>query len=184
MSRCTPCRRETGVIAGREVTLVLTVASSGLVVPYERLKPSGKFGDHPSGDHSTFADAAEKLRSLLDTAFTSSVLWSEASSTWYDRKVLSVSDNLESWDGLRKRKPFSKEKKVRAVIKVIRDALTHGNIFTFKDPIEAIIFISRNYNDENIVCDYSFIYVSSHDFRNSLKIGLSFSVNLRSHRNP
>jgi hypothetical protein len=62
---------------GREVTLTLMVASAGLVVPYERLKPDGGGGghiDHPSGDNKRFADAAAKLRSLLDAPFMSSCL--------------------------------------------------------------------------------------------------------------
>jgi len=159
---------------GCEVTLILMVASAGLVVPYERLKPDRGCGAHPSGDTKTFADAAEKLKSLLDEPFISSVLWSGPSSTWFHGKLVSLNGHPESWEGLQKRKPLSREKKVGTVVKIIRNALAHANICTFKDPIEAIIFINSNLNGDHQARDYSFIYVVPKDFQKFLENWFDF----------
>jgi hypothetical protein len=158
---------------GREVTLTLMVASAGLVVPYERLKPDGGFIDHPSGDNKTFADAAAKLKLLLKDPFMSSCLWNEASSTWHGGKLTSVAGDPDSWDGLRKRRPISKDKKVSTILEVIRKALAHGNILTLNNPIEAIIFIKANITC-NIVHNYSFLSVAPQEFRQFLENWFDF----------
>jgi hypothetical protein len=120
----------------REVTLTLMVASAGLIVPYERLKPGGRWGPHPSGDRNTFADAVAKLESLLGQPFMSSRLWTQTSSTWFSGKLESVTGDPDSWKGLQKSRPISKEKSVGTILSVIRNALAHGNIWTLRDPIE------------------------------------------------
>jgi hypothetical protein len=161
---------------GREVTLTLLVASAGFIVPYERL------GDHPSGDSTRFAEAAEKLRKLLDEPFVSSVLYNKTNSTWHDGKVVSVNDYPESWEGLQKRRPFSKDKKVGTTLNLLRNALAHGNIFTSgknRDLIEAIIFIKRNFNSDGVIRDYSFIYVAPQEFRDFLERWFDFLMGLR-----
>jgi hypothetical protein len=147
---------------GREVTLTIMVASAGFVVPYERLKP-----DHPSGDSKRFADAAEKLKSLLNQPFMSSVLSNKMNSTWYHGKVFSVNGDPDSWDGLLTRKPFSNDRKVSTTLTVIRNGLAHGNIFTFGNPIRAIILIKKNCNDIGVVRDYSFVFVAPPPRRSS-----------------
>jgi len=150
------------------------VASAGLVVPYERLKPDGRFGDHPSGDSKTFVDAAEKLKSLLDEPFMCSRLWNETSTTWHGGKLDSVTGDPDSWEGLQKRRPISKDKTVCTILKVIRNALGHGNIFTFRNPIEAIIFINANSNDDNVIHKYSFVSVAPREFRQFLENWFDF----------
>src|SRR5271166_3457918 len=160
---------------GREVTLAIMVASAGFVVPYERLTPG-----HPSEDSKRFVGAAEKLKSLLDQAFMSSVLSNKMSSAWYEGKVGSVNGDPDSWDGLQKRKPFSKEKRVRATLKVIRNGLAHGNIFTFGNPIQAIIFFEKkNFNEVGVVRDYSFVYVAPRDFCQFLENWFHFLNDVR-----
>ncbi len=159
---------------GREITLTLLVASAGLVVPYERLTPDSRWGDHPSGDRKTFAHAAGKLELLLSQPFMSSVLFNKMNSTWYEGKVDSVNCDVDSWGGLRKRKPFSKDKRVSTTLKVIRNGLTHGNIFTFGKSVQAIIFVSRNFNDIGVVRDFSFIYVAPQEFTQFLENWFDF----------
>lgn len=163
---------------GREVTLALMVASAGLVVPYERLKPDGGEIDHPSGDNKKFSAAAEKLRGLLAESFLSSAVWGAPVSTWHSGKLKSVTGDPDSWDGLRKRQPVQSEKTVRNVLRVIRNALAHGNIFTFRDPIEAIIFINANVNDRKDVRDYSFVFVAPTDFQIFLEKWFDFLAQL------
>ena len=146
---------------GREVTLSLMVASAGLIIPYERLKP-GEF-DHPSGDNINFSDAADQLRNLLKQRFLSSAVWNAPVSTWQSGILESVLGDPDSWDGLHNRVQLRADKKVKEIIGVIRNALAHGNIFTFNNPIDAIIFLSRvDYKD--VKKGYSFIYVSPGDF--------------------
>lgn len=150
---------------GREVTLALMVASAGLVVPYERLKPDRGEIDHPSGDNKKFSAAAEKLKVLLEEPFLSSRVWGEPVSTWHSGKLKSVIGDPDSWDGLSNRKPIQTDKTVGNVLRVIRNALAHGNIFTFQTPIEAIIFIKANVNDKREIRDYTFVFVAPADFQ-------------------
>jgi len=94
--------------------------------------------------------------------------------------VGSVNGDPDSWDGLQKRKPFSKEKKVRATLKVIRNGLAHGNIFTFGNPIQAIIFFEKkNFNEVGVVRDYSFVYVAPRDFCQFLENWFHFLNDVR-----
>jgi hypothetical protein len=163
---------------GREVTLTLMVASAGLVVPYERLKPDSRWGDHPSGDSKRFADAARKLESLLCQPFMSSRLCTETSSTWHGGKLVSVTGDPDSWEGLQRRRPISKDKKVGTILNVIRNALAHGNIWTLRDPIEAIIFVKSVINNHEVVPCFSFVSVAPHEFRNLLERWFDFLVDL------
>ena len=159
----------------REVTLTLMVASAGLVVPHERLKPDSWLGGHPSGDRNTFADAAGKLESLLRQPFVSSGLCTEANPTWRVGKLLSVTGDPDSWEDLQKSRPISKDKTVGGMVSVIRNALAHGNIWTIRDPIEAIIFVRRVLNDNKVVCHFDFLSVSPHEFNLFSRGGSIFS---------
>jgi len=150
---------------GREVTLALMVATAGFVIPYERLKPDGGEIDHPSGDNKRFSDTAQQLRDLLEEPFLSSAVWGTSASTWhYVKKLKSVTGDPNEWPEFRNRKPFSRDKTVGSVLKVIRNALAHGNIFTFGDPIEAIIFIRTHPSDKKEVQNYSLVSVAPGDF--------------------
>lgn len=163
---------------GREVTLALMVASSGLVVPYERLKPDGGEVDHPSGDNKKFSAASEKLKALLEESFLSSPVWGAPVSTWHFGKLKSVTGDPDSWEGLRNRQPVQPEKTVGNVLRVIRNALAHGNILTFKNPIAAIIFIKANVNGKKEVRDYSFVFVAPADFQLFLERWFEFLAQL------
>lgn len=157
--------RKPALFRGREVTLALMVASAGLVVPYERLKPDGGEIDHPSGDNKKFSAAADQLRTLLAESFLSSAVWGTSASTWHSGKLESVTGDPDSWEGLRNRQPIKADKTVGSVLRVIRNALAHGNIFTFKNPIEAIIFIKANVNDKKTVRDYTYVFMAPDDFQ-------------------
>lgn len=163
---------------GREVTLILMVASAGFVVPYERLTPDGRWGDHPSGDRKRFADTAGKLESILRQPFTSSRLWTETSSTWHSGKLVSVTGDPDSWEGLRKRRLISKEKQVRTILNVIRNALAHGNVWTLQNPIEALIFVKRIIDDDKVAPTFSFVSVAPHEFRKFLENWFDFLKDL------
>jgi hypothetical protein len=164
---------------GRKVTLTLMVASAGLIVPYERLKPDIAWGDHPSGDRNTFADAAAKLESLLGQPFMSSCLCTEAYPTWGVGKLLSVTGDPDSWEGLQRRRPMSKDKTVGGVLSLIRNALAHGNIWTQGNTIEAIIFVKRVFNNDNVVRHFDFLSVAPYEFQHFLDGWFDFLIGLR-----
>lgn len=174
--RCQDILRFAGkpaLFRGREVTLSLMVASAGLIIPYERLKPPGEF-DHPSGDNIKFSDAADQLRTLLDQPFLSSAVWNAPVSTWQSGKLESVLGDPDSWDGLHNRQYFQADITVGNVLRVLRNALAHGNIFTFNNPIQGIIFIKAIFNNNKIARGYSFIYVSPADFTKFLERWFDF----------
>jgi hypothetical protein len=158
-------------IEEREVTLYLMVASAGFLVPYERLKPDPEPGPkggsgipHPSRDNETFYDAAQQLKNDLDKPFLDSVGLGQGPSSWYSGKVRSVEGGPSDWRGFRERVPITKSLKLSAFLSVIRNALAHGSIYTFKNPIEEIIFIKPNKTNN----DWSFVSVSPVDFRQFL----------------
>lgn len=152
-----------------EVTLTLIVASSGFVIPFERLDSK-----HPSRDNETYSNAACALNKILDQPFKDSPLWSDSFSSWTGGKLKSINGDPDSWEDLGRRKPFLPEKKVSTVLKVIRNALAHGNIFTFNNPIEALIFIRCSYDNDKVVNGYSFIYVEPKQFKEFLKLWFDF----------
>jgi hypothetical protein len=154
----------------REVTLALLVASAGFVVPFERL------GDHPTGDATRYAEASRKLNGLLTEKFLSSALATGATS-WCGGKLASVSGDPDSWPEMTQPKKLSGEKTVRGVVKVVRDALAHGNIFTHGDQISKIIFVHCHYVYRDGSKEYKeadFITASPDDFLIFLKAWFEF----------
>ena len=91
-------------LRGREVTLLLMVASAGLIIPYERLKPDGKGSGsigHPSRDNMLYTDAARQLHQLLEKPFLSSDLWNEPSlGSWERGYIQQIAGSPESWPEL------------------------------------------------------------------------------------
>jgi hypothetical protein len=130
-----------------EVTFILTIAAAGFTVPFERLK---KY--HPSEDASRFASSTKELKKLLDKKFIGSKLWPDVDSkSWrYINKMKSINGNVEEWiPEISFALPLSKEKKqgfedrrCNTILHHLRNALAHGNIFSFNDPITELIFLS------------------------------------------
>jgi hypothetical protein len=182
-----PCRcrdildiaKRPALYRGREVTLTLMVASAGLIVPFERLKPDIGSDEHPSGDRNKFPDAAAKLESLLGQPFMSSSLCTGANLTWRVGKLLAATGDPDSWEGLQNSRPMSKDKTVGGILSVIRNALAHGNIWTLRDPIEAIIFVKRVFNNDKVVRHFDFLPVAPHEFQHFLDGWFDFLISLR-----
>lgn len=154
----------------REVTLALLVASAGFVVPFERLKP-----DHPIGDAARYVEACRKLNGLMLEEFLTSTLATGATS-WRGGKLASILGDPDSWPELTQPKELS-HKKVAGAIKVVRDALAHGNIFTHNDPISSIIFVQNHFKIKNNVKVYTgheFVMASPKDFNTFLKAWFEF----------
>jgi len=160
----------------REVTLSLVVAAAGFVVPFERLKPDGQY-KHPSGDREMYPEIANQLTALLSHKFLGSSLHPELETTWQNYgKLKTIEGDPERW-GL-KEKSFSKN--VSGVVKTIRNAMAHGNLFTRGNPIEEILFVSVNskpVNAENTIREvvyYSVISVSPEGFLSFLRNWFGF----------
>lgn len=144
----------------RDVTLSLMVASAGFVVPYERLSSKK---EHPSGDSVRFSDASSRLDSLIKTSFVESEL-AKGAKSWCGGSLATISGDPDSWGELRAAKPLNRDKTVGGVIRVLRNALAHGNIFTYQNPISGIVFVSERRNDDNKITGFSFLRVSPEDF--------------------
>jgi hypothetical protein len=70
------------------------------------------------------------------------------------------------------------DKNVRDVVDVLRNALAHGSIFSYGDPIERLLFLSANYtpHDGKMEWDgtFSMLSVSPRDFRDFLEKWVEF----------
>jgi len=153
----------------REVTLMLCVAMPSIIVPIERLKgpsmgPDGAQPGHPAGDWQRFEKAKSDLEDLFKQCFRGSALWPEASSmAWSFGPVSDVSRALDVWDELSDPKPLGPDKRARTVIKHVRNALAHGNVFTRGTPdIDQIILLSERSERSNT---FNFLAVAPRDFR-------------------
>lgn len=123
-----------------EVTLLLSICSSGLIIPYERLKDSS----HIAKDSNRFKSAKTKFDQLLKLPFIHSDLWDSTDEiTWRFCKKHDFQGDPDSWE-IDDWDPIGAETKVEQVIKTMRNALAHGNIFIRgKQHIDLIIFLSR-----------------------------------------
>ena len=166
--------RSKAVTNNREVTLSLMVASAGFVVPFERLRPPGKL-DHPSRDREIFSEHSDRLSDLMDSFFIGSSLHPKSFTEWHSGSLKSIEGALDSWPELAGKKVMPKSKKVGNVLKGMRNALAHGNIYTKGSPIDSIIFVSVNTNDEGTeIKDYSFVSVAPNLFLDFLERWFSF----------
>lgn len=158
----------------REVTLMLSVATSGLVIPYERLRSGAS---HPSRDQDKFKEVANRLTEALDRPFLSSELWDDASGSWiFSKQVDDPCEELDFWPELLQPKSMTEEKGATSVIEHLRNALAHGNIFTQGDPIERIVFLSRVCHGSD---KYKMLAVHPNDFLRFLEKWFSVLSRLR-----
>lgn len=113
-----------------EVTGLLMVASAAVNIPYERLRaPSEKRKTHPSGDYEKYSKAAEQFNQRLDQNFVGSELYPNYNpGNWRLAKPKSVSGIPPDWGC--SFNEISKDKLIRSVLAIVRNALAHGNIFT------------------------------------------------------
>ena len=155
------------LLDGREVTLTLAIATSGLVVPFERLCPQER---SPYYDRYDYTKAASQFDRLCIENFLSSQLWKEDVGSWSFEELSSVAGDPDSWLELQEpRTPLNSCKTVRDILEHLRNALAHGNIFTFPkgaSDIEFIVFLSRQSRTSS---DFNFLCVSPQDFQKFLR---------------
>lgn len=123
---------------GREVTLMLSIASAGLTIPYERIRSY-----HPSGDSRRYVEAKKMVDSLLKEKFLESVLAKENEGSWCRGVLNSHFGDPDSWPEMNSPIPLSAKEKNKEVLHHIRNALAHGNIYTLGREISTIIFLSE-----------------------------------------
>ena len=122
----------------REVTLLLAVATPCLILPYERLHKDA----HPSRDQERFIEAKRTLDAELEKECSNSRLWmSFHEDDWRFKKLDEIKGYPAGW-GLEKNTRPIASKKGRTILKVIRNALAHGNIWTNGDPTHTVVFVS------------------------------------------
>ncbi len=133
------------------VTGLLMVASSAIIIPYERLSPvPEKSLAHPSGDADKYAEAAKQFKELLDSKFLESRLYSATTTEkWRLARPQSVKGNPDEWNC--SFKEISKDKTTKGVLYIMRNSLAHGNIFTKPErgEIQEIIFVSVELKRDN-----------------------------------
>ena len=163
---------------------MLAVASSGLIVPFERLKKRTNGPEHPTKDRERFGIAAERLDALEDEKpFWGSTLWPRKVGTW-KRGTLALTtlekypDDPMGWEELKRAERIKDDLRLESVLATIRNALAHGNIFVAPGgrKIGEIIFLSekrRNKNGISNCVGYNFLICSPNDFRDLWAFGFS-----------
>lgn len=145
-------------LTNRDVTLVLALACSGLVIPYVRLNES----DHPSADTTNFKSAAREFHKFLGTNFLDCGLVDRAQNSWLVRKHPVVNGRLDPGSIETEFKPVSDKKQTGTIIRIVRNSLAHGNIVTEGNPINKIFFFSRV---KELLNKYNCVAVSPQDFK-------------------
>lgn len=95
----------------REVTLMLSLATSSIIIPYERLRGSeSNHLGHPSRDWEKYPPVKESLDDLLQQPFIESALWPQSSpGSWRCGGPLAeVASEPDTWGELKEPKQVSK----------------------------------------------------------------------------
>nr|WP_290224115.1 hypothetical protein [Trichocoleus desertorum] len=160
-----------------DVTLALAIAATGLLVPYERLKPAISY-EQPMQDRKRYQKAAAQLDHLLKQPFLIALSGVASPNSWTYGELRSVSGLPDEWQELHNPAELSPTRSVQDVLNVLRNALAHGNIYTKPNRqghIQEIVFVSgaarKNTNQQT---QYKFVHVSPDDFQNFLLTWLSF----------
>lgn len=151
-SRCVDILQDYEELAslhGREVTLSITIATSALVIPFERLRPSAT--DHIAPDRHHESVAA--IKQLLKRPFLS---WADGISWGFIRRIpgpeLRSSIQVEQWLNSYPPSSLKADQTVEEVLSLIRNALAHGNIYSFpsesSSAIEKLLFLSKRRDSE------------------------------------
>jgi hypothetical protein len=142
---------------GREVTLMLTVGSMLLNVPWERLKE--KDFEHPMTGHPDEAareanrELARRFNEMLDEPFaTSSTLWDNFNGStkgkWWARNLGNEYDPAKPyyWFFPNDDRYLPSDWSVGQILGVVRNACAHAHILTYSSPEPA----STDYNSEGL----------------------------------
>ena len=108
----------------------LLAAAAVLTIPYERMKASHFLHDEEQ-DH----DLAAQIKQLEKVKFLAAPFWGkEAPGEWRQSRIMDSVDQVEDWKddhgqpSLSENANTMKKRKAEEVIRVLRNALAHGNI--------------------------------------------------------
>jgi hypothetical protein len=150
----------TSATHGREVTLLLALAGPSITLPLERLHKS-----HPSHDFQSLPQLEHLTAQFDNDPFLGSHLWPQQSpGSWcYGGPLASVDGDPDSWPELRSARPLDATPMSMAILRHIRNALSHGNVYTKGIPdIDHIVFLSWiSQHDRR----YKYLVASPADFR-------------------
>ena len=175
--------QEEAEINGREVTFMLSIAAAALPIPFERLQKSPDGIEHPSGDKENYPRAKSTFDNLCGQKFLGSKLWDKDPECWQSGEVegeIVKNDPPETW--AEDVNPASSCLRVKSVLKHLRNALAHGNIFTLPDSmdeIRKIIFLNRIMCGRKFTGKYSILTVSPADFNDFLINWVNFLKDLK-----
>lgn len=135
------------------VTAMLMAAAAGLAMPWESLKDKGSgnrknWDDHPSfqgGDQASYKNALKAIDRFCDKRL-SDCLHQEESTLYHCPKLGGIRHTVEQ-DGDSSTRLKLEDCTVRCAIKIIRNALSHNNIFALGsdlNEIEKLGFFSEN----------------------------------------
>lgn len=151
-----------------DVTSAITFATVAIVLPFERLR----HGPHPSGDAQKHTEIKEAFDRLRKTRFLGSPLLPHGSGcSWCFGRLSTVTGGPDAWPELQNPKPLPGWVNTYNVIVHLRNALSHGNIFTLGNPITRIIFLSETTYQSGL---FNYLVVSPSDFREFLKKWFAF----------
>lgn len=125
----------------REVTLMLMVAATALVSPYERLR---RDTNSPHLDAGRFKTSADNLNALLAGPFLGSELWGTDSSSWAYGVLDDIGPEVDYWPEWNSPSEMSSELTAGELMLTLRNGLAHGGVYSFGDPnIERLMFVRR-----------------------------------------
>lgn len=128
------------------VTALLSVATSAFVIPFERLKE-----EHPSGDRKDFKYIADKIDVVLSKNISNSEL-TKGLLSWKIKKISksTINENYDLSSGF---EAIDGTYKIKSLVDIIRNALVHGNIYSYSNDkegghINTLNFFSKNNMDK------------------------------------
>jgi hypothetical protein len=152
------------------VTTMLMVAMAGFASPWEFLKHSGGYPErksHPAFDgvsDEELKNASERVSSKIKLEFTKAPLFGAgAIKHWrfgYCTEMKSVRRLAENlWNDKRSnpqdpREKLANQMKTRDVLKILRNALSHGNVCAFvgrANAIDRLVFFSEDRKNDEII---------------------------------
>lgn len=141
---------------GREVTLLLAIASAAIIVPFERLRPEGKNRlEHPLGDRGDLGKATKKFDDLLAAKYLNSTIWPYPTPCSWQYATVAISrirEDPEQWRDNAGNELLAQGHSMvdttqtcNDLLLAIRNGLSHGNIKTLSrgdNAIETLVFLS------------------------------------------
>jgi hypothetical protein len=163
-------RTNTGYRQGSkyDVSSALTFAAAAIVIPFDRLRHDY----HPSRDTSHNTVLKRAFDGMMREKFLESRLApGRESHSWCFGRLLTVEGDPDAWPELQSLSPLPLNTKTRHLLFHLRNALSHGNIFTEGDPIQRITFLSETEYRSGV---FNYLIASPADFRDLLQKWFSF----------